>query len=255
GCRRLARPRRPVGRLSPRGDLPRSPRNDPSDSYRDGLGSCSGGWRPRDLAAELQGRAPLHPVQDRAGRTHPAARTPGQLLGTADRRRLWRGTGSQPHGCRPGHRAHAAERRQPLGNRRRASAYPHRLRAPPDPRRPPHPAPPPANRWRRRWPSRIGGPDQSGTDQAVVQPGGRLIALDFADPAYALTGIQVTDVWLLDPATRHFRHLPDMPAAVQLKFTSMAWASDSRLVMLAQTSGPSGDRDLVAVWKPGQRQI
>ena len=35
----------------------------------------------------------------------------------------------------------------------------------------------------------------------------------------------------------------------------MAWASDSRLVMLAQTSGPSGDRDLVAVWKPGQRQI
>ncbi len=71
----------------------------------------------------------------------------------------------------------------------------------------------------------------------------------------ARPGIQVTDVWLLDPATRHFRHLPDMPAAVQLKFTSMAWASDSRLVMLAQTSGPSGDRDLVAVWKPGQRQI
>jgi hypothetical protein len=46
-----------------------------------------------------------------------------------------------------------------------------------------------------------------------------------------------------------------MPAAVQLKFTSMAWASDSRLIMLAQTSGPSVDRDLVAVWKPGQRQI
>jgi len=110
-------------------------------------------------------------------------------------------------------------------------------------------------RWRLPWPSRIRGTDQSGTDQAVVQPGGRLIALDFADPAYALTGIQVTDVWLLDPTTRHFRHLPDMPAAVQLKFTSMAWASDSRVVMLARTSGPSGDRDLVAVWKPGQRQI
>jgi hypothetical protein len=110
-------------------------------------------------------------------------------------------------------------------------------------------------RWRLPWPSRIRGTDQSGTDQAVVQPGGRLIALDFADPAYALTGIQVTDVWLLDPATRHFRHLPDMPAAVQLKFTSMAWASDSRIVMLVQISGPSGDRDLVAVWEPGQRQI
>jgi hypothetical protein len=110
-------------------------------------------------------------------------------------------------------------------------------------------------RWRLPWPSRIRGTDQSGTDQAVVQPGGRLIALDFADPAYALTGTQVTDVWLLDPATRHFRHLPDMPAAVHLKFTSMAWAIDSRLVMLAQTDGPSGDRGLLAAWKPGQRQI
>lgn len=110
-------------------------------------------------------------------------------------------------------------------------------------------------RWRLPWPSRIRGTDQSGTDQAVVQPGGRLIALDFADPAYALTGTQVTDVWLLDPATRHFWHLPDMPAAVHLKFTSMAWASGGRLVMLAQTDGPTGDRNLVAVWKPGQRQL
>jgi hypothetical protein len=105
-------------------------------------------------------------------------------------------------------------------------------------------------RWRLAWPSRIGG-----TDQAVVRPHGRLIALDFADAAYGGGGTQVTDVWLLDPATRHFRHLPDMPAAVNLKFTSMAWTSDGRLVMLAQTNGPQGPRNLVAVWKPGQRQI
>src|SRR5262249_44910767 len=64
-------------------------------------------------------------------------------------------------------------------------------------------------RWRLPWPSPIGL-----TDQAVVQPDGRLIALDFADPAYQGGGTQVTDVWLLDPATRRFRHLPDMPAAV-----------------------------------------
>ncbi len=70
-------------------------------------------------------------------------------------------------------------------------------------------------RWRLPWPSRIGF-----TDQAVVRPHGRLIALDFADPAYRGGGTQVTDVWLLDPTTRHFRHLPDMPAAVHLKFTS-----------------------------------
>jgi hypothetical protein len=107
-------------------------------------------------------------------------------------------------------------------------------------------------RRRLPWPSRIRG-DQSGTDQAVVEPHGRLIALDFADPAYRGSGTQVTDVWLLDPATRHFRHLPDMPAAVLLKFTSMAWSNDGRLVMLALPR--PGGRNLVAVWKPGQRQL
>lgn len=105
------------------------------------------------------------------------------------------------------------------------------------------------------WPSLIGGSDQSGSDQAVVQPHGRLIALDFADPAYEMTGTQLIDVWLLDPATRRFHHVPDMPAAVHLKFTSMAWAGDGRLVILAQTGRPDGDRNLVAVWKPGQRQL
>jgi hypothetical protein len=108
-------------------------------------------------------------------------------------------------------------------------------------------------RQRLPWPSRIRG-SQSGTDQAVVEPHGRLIALDFADPAYRGGGTQVTDVWLLDPATRRFRHVPDMPAAVLLKFTSMAWSNDGRLVMLAMP-GPGGTRNLVAVWKPGQRQI
>jgi hypothetical protein len=61
----------------------------------------------------------------------------------------------------------------------------------------------------------------------------------------------VTDVWLLDPATRRFRHLPDMPAIVDLKFTSMAWTSDGRLVMLAQSVG----RTVVAVWRPGQKRV
>jgi hypothetical protein len=101
-------------------------------------------------------------------------------------------------------------------------------------------------RWRLRWPSRIGG-----IDQAVVQPRSGLIAMDFADPAYQGSGTQVTDVWLLDPATRHFSHLPGMPAAVSLKSTSMSWTSDGRLVMLAQVGG----HDAVAVWRPGQKQI
>jgi hypothetical protein len=104
-------------------------------------------------------------------------------------------------------------------------------------------------RRRLRYPSKIGG--QGGTDEAAVQRKGKLVALSFSDPAYQLSGTQVTDVWLLDPALRRFRHLPDMPAAVSLKFTSMSWTSDGRLVMLAETE----QRDVVAVWRPGQRRI
>lgn len=102
------------------------------------------------------------------------------------------------------------------------------------------------------WPSEVGGPtSQGGIDQAAVDAGGRLIAVSFSDPAWQGGGTQVTDVWLLDPSTRGFQHLPDMPAAVSLKFTSMSWTGDGRLVMLAHTA----QRDVVAVWRPGQNRI
>jgi hypothetical protein len=104
-------------------------------------------------------------------------------------------------------------------------------------------------RWGLRYPSKIGG--QGGTDEAAVQRKGKLVALSFSDPAYQLSSTQVTDVWLLDPAMRRFRHLPDMPAAVSLKFTSMSWTSDGRLVILGETA----QRDVVAVWQPGQKRI
>jgi hypothetical protein len=96
------------------------------------------------------------------------------------------------------------------------------------------------------WPSRIGG-----TDQAAVEPNGKLVAVDFADPAYGGGGTQVTDAWLLNPATGRLQHLPDMPADVALKFTSMSWTNDGRLVWLAQTEG----HDVVAVWRPGEKRI
>ena len=102
-----------------------------------------------------------------------------------------------------------------------------------------------------RWPSQIGGPDE-----AAVDPGAGLIALSFSDPSYRGTGIQVTDVWLLDPGTGRWQHLPGAPADVALKFTSMSWTSDGRLVMLAQTpiSGPAS-HDVIAVWRPGQTSL
>jgi hypothetical protein len=102
-----------------------------------------------------------------------------------------------------------------------------------------------------RSPSQIGSPDQ-----AAVDPSAKLIAVSFSDPAYHLTGTQVTDVWLLDPSTGRWQHLPAMPADVALKFTSMSWTSDGRLVMLAQTptSGPAS-HVVIAVWRPGQRSL
>ena len=61
----------------------------------------------------------------------------------------------------------------------------------------------------------------------------------------------MTDVWLLDPKTRRFTHVPGMPAAVALKFTSMAWTGDGRLVLLAETA----NHDVVAVWRPGEKRV
>ena len=102
-----------------------------------------------------------------------------------------------------------------------------------------------------RWPSQIGGPDQ-----AAVGPGAKLIALSFSDPAYQGTGVQVTDVWLLDPGTGRWQHLPGMPANVALKFTSMSWTSDGRLVMLAQTpTGGPASHDVITAWRPGQKSL
>jgi hypothetical protein len=45
--------------------------------------------------------------------------------------------------------------------------------------------------------------------------------------------------------------LPDVPAAVSLKFTSMHWTSDGRLVLLAETA----EHTVVAVWRPGRKRI
>lgn len=102
---------------------------------------------------------------------------------------------------------------------------------------------------RLAYPSRIRG--QGGFDEALVDPTGRLVALSFADPAYELSASQVTDVWLLDTERGTLRQLPDMPAAVSLKRTSMAWAPDGRLVILAEAA----ERTLVAAWRPGEERL
>ncbi len=105
------------------------------------------------------------------------------------------------------------------------------------------------------WPSWFGGPSW-GTDQVAVNPSAKLIAVSFSDPAFDSTSTQVTDVWLLDPRTGRWQHLPGMPADVALKWTSMSWTSDGRLVMLARTPTSSpATHAVIAVWRPGEKRL
>jgi hypothetical protein len=101
--------------------------------------------------------------------------------------------------------------------------------------------------YRLSWPSQLGG----GIDEVRVHPNGRLAVVGFADPALP-SGGQGLDEWLLDTTTRRWQQLPDMPADVALKFTSMNWTGDGRLVFLAQTTDLG---NVVAVWRPGQPRI
>jgi hypothetical protein len=102
-----------------------------------------------------------------------------------------------------------------------------------------------------RWPSIVDPNGQGGLDQPAVDPRGRYVALGFGDPAWHMSGNQVTDVWILDTATRKLTHLPGTPAFVSLKRTSMAWTADGRLVLL----GHDRRGDFVAVWRPGATRL
>jgi hypothetical protein len=105
----------------------------------------------------------------------------------------------------------------------------------------------PARTQRRLpWPSIL-----TWSPEPAVDPRGRFVALAFADPAWQGGGQQVIDVWLLDTETRKLTQLPGMPAFVSLKRTSMSWTADGRLVLLGESRG----KDIVAVWRPGQRRL
>lgn len=96
------------------------------------------------------------------------------------------------------------------------------------------------------WPSIL-----SFRDAPAVDPRGRFVAFAFAVPAWDDEGNQALDVWLLDTETGKLTQLPGMPALVSLKRTSMAWTDDGRLVLL----GESNRKDVVAVWRPGERRL
>jgi hypothetical protein len=101
-------------------------------------------------------------------------------------------------------------------------------------------------RTQLRWPSTL----RFGY-RVFPEPHGPLVAIEFADPAYLYSGRQASDVWLLDPRTDAFTHLPGFPILEHLKFSGLAWTSDHRLVVIAQ----GGGRTAIGVWRPGSAQL
>jgi hypothetical protein len=97
-----------------------------------------------------------------------------------------------------------------------------------------------------QWPSRL-----YGLDEPKIDTRDHLVALAFADPAWNGGPDQATDVWTLDTQTGALAQVPGMPALVDLKFTSMEWTRDGRLVWLAERTGKA----VVAVWRPGDAQL
>ncbi len=77
---------------------------------------------------------------------------------------------------------------------------------------------------------RVGCPHDYGFLQgATARASGGQIALHFLN---SLIVDQVSDVWVLDVATRRLRHVPGFPLDADYKHTSMAWTADGRLVVL-----------------------
>ncbi|NUR78777.1 MAG: hypothetical protein HOQ28_21125 [Thermoleophilia bacterium] len=99
---------------------------------------------------------------------------------------------------------------------------------------------------RLAWPHTVGR-----LDEPAVDPRGRFVAVAFANPAWRGGAEQALDVWLIDTTTMRLTEVPSMPIFVSLKFTSMTWTSDGRLILLAQADG----RDAVAIWTPGEAQL
>jgi hypothetical protein len=98
---------------------------------------------------------------------------------------------------------------------------------------------------RLAWPSYFGD-----IVRVVPEPHGPLVAVDFGSPAYPGPA-QAEDIWMLDTTTGTFTHLPAYPAQVDIKFSTVAWTSDDRLVIIAG----GGGRTVLGLWKPGQATL
>jgi hypothetical protein len=89
------------------------------------------------------------------------------------------------------------------------------------------------------WPSQTGG-----LDSVVAEPRGPLVAVGFADPT---TNPQREDLLVLDTRTGRFTRVPGFPIEDDLKFSSVAWASDDRLVLTVHL----GNGTRLGIYRPG----
>jgi hypothetical protein len=88
-------------------------------------------------------------------------------------------------------------------------------------------------------------------DGVQPEPGATRALVTFADPAWNDGPAQALDAWMLDPSTGAFSELPAFPALVDLKFSSLRWIADGRLVFLARGQG----HGLLAIWRPGEATL
>ena len=108
---------------------------------------------------------------------------------------------------------------------------------------------------------RLGWPSILHFSYSVLpEPHGSLAAIEFIDPAYTPgqdTIGQAADLWMLDPYTGTFTHVPGFPILESVKQSSVAWTADDRLVIVARGGAftqPQA-RTVIGLWRPGQRTI
>lgn len=88
------------------------------------------------------------------------------------------------------------------------------------------------------------GPSAGHYPAVVPSRDGTMLAIDFADPAWRSTSIQVRDVWILNLNTVEWQHAPGMPYTTEnLKSGGLSWNEAGDVVLLD---------DIFAAWHPGE---
>jgi hypothetical protein len=82
-----------------------------------------------------------------------------------------------------------------------------------------------------------------------VSPDGRYAVVRFGTHSQSP---QIIDVWVLDLVNAAWLHVPGMPTGGALKYTSEAWSSDGRLVMVGQYGT---GKPILGTWRPGDNTV